>query len=597
VDRSAAKTAMAEATALREKEHKAYVAESTELKGYVSSLSGAIPAIESGMAGTGLLQAQAATVAGLHRALSADERLTDYDKDSVLSFLAGGAKGTSRYVPKGGEIVGILKDMLDGFSKDLAGVEEKESEALGTFEELMKAKEKEVNTHTASIEKKTARVGELDISVVRMKQDLTENEAALIENQKFLKDLDSDCATKSKEMEIRVKTRGEELVAIHDTIKILNDDDALEMFKKTLPSSSLVQVASNKKLREAKQQAMMVLRKATGIPKDTNADLRFLELALMGRKVDFSKVFKMIDDMVTILKQEQVDDDAKQEYCNMQLDSAEDKAKELKGTIHDLEVDIEEKKGAIATLKDELKTHNAGVVELDKLVAEATAQRKDENKEFTQLMSDDTAAKELLAFAKNRLQKFYNPKLYKPPPKAEAADLLQLLSVHSSHKQQPGPPPPTFNKGYEKKGEESSGVVQMIDLLIRDLDKEMTEAETQEEFAQKAYEELMNDSAEKRAKDVKAIQVKESAVADNGELLTNANGDLKAKKQEFMAVAKYTEQLHGECDWLIQNFELRKSARAEEMESLKQAKAILSGADFSFVQASRLPLISRQRAL
>merc|ERR1719171_3409536 len=133
----------------------------------------------------------------------------------------------------------------------------------------MQAKEKEVKTHTASIEKKTQRVGELDLSIVRMKQELTENEAALIENQKFLKDLDSDCATKSKEMELRVKTRSEELVAIHDTIKILNDDDALELFKKTLPSASFVQVGSgNAKKAEAERQVMLILRKVTSKPKE-----------------------------------------------------------------------------------------------------------------------------------------------------------------------------------------------------------------------------------------------------------------------------------------------------------------------------------------
>jgi len=593
VDRAAAKTALAEATALREKEHAAYVAESTELKGYVSSLASAIPAIEAGMSGTGLLQAKLATVSQLRQAAGRDERLTDYDRDSVLSFLSGSVSGTSHYVPKGGEIVGILKDMKDGFDKDLAAVEEKEAESLSIFEELSKAKEREIASHTASIEKKTARVGELDLSVVRMQQELTEEEAALIENQKFLKDLDSDCATKSKEMEARVKTRGEELVAIHDTIKILNDDDALELFKKTLPGASLMQVGSGKKVRTARK-AMMILRKVSHPSKEAGADLRFLELALMGRKVDFSKVFKMIDDMIVILKQEQVDDDAKKEYCNMQLEQTKDKSKDLTDTIHDLEVDIEEKTGAIATLKDELKTLNAGITELDKLVAEATEQRKEENKEFTELMSDDTAAKELLAFAKNRLQKFYNPKLYKAPPKAET-EFIQLVSVRKSGKQEPGPPPATWSKGYEKKGESSSGVIQMIDLLVRDLDKEMQEAETQEEFAQKAYEELMNDSAEKRAKDVKAIQVKESAIADNEEILTKDNGDLKAKKQEFMAVETYTSQLHAECDWLLQNFELRKSARAEETDALKQAKAVLAGADFSFIQATKVPLISRQR--
>merc|ERR1712051_335247 len=56
---------------------------------------------------------------------------------------------------------------------------------------------------------------------------------------------------------------------------------------------------------------------------------------------------------------------------------------------------------------------------LDKAVASATAQRKDENAEYKALVASDTAAKEVLAFAKNRLNKFYNPKLYKPPPADE----------------------------------------------------------------------------------------------------------------------------------------------------------------------------------
>jgi len=582
-DRSAAKGAMAEATALREKEHAAFVGESTELQGYVTAMNGAIPAIEAGMAGTGLLQAQAATVAQLRHAIGKDESLTDYDRQSVLAFLAGSTQGTSsRYVPKGGEIVGILKDMREGFAKDLGGVKETEAEAAKIFDQLMSAKKKEVSTLTSSIEKKTARVGELDLSIVRMKQELTDGEAALIENQKFLKDLDQDCKSKSAEMDVRVKTRGEELIAIHDTIKILNDDDALEMFKKTLPSASLVQVDS--KSKEAKTKVMVLLRKAAQTsPKDSGADLRFLELALMGRKVDFTKVLKMIDDMVVILKQEQVDDDAKQEYCNMQLDSTKDKAKGLTKSIQDIEVDIDEKTNTIGSLKEDLKTLNKGIAELDRLVADATQQRKEENEEFTQLISNDMAAKELLAFAKNRFQKFYSPKQYKAPKKEADTEFIQILA----HKQQPAPPPPLFEKDHQKKGEEAGGVVGMIDLLVRDLDIEMTQAETQEEMAQKAYEELMNDSAEKRAKDVKSVQVKESAKADNEELKTQAEGDLKAKKSEFMAVETYISQLHAECDWLLQNFDLRKSARAEEMDALKQAKAVLSGANFSLLQAKK----------
>merc|ERR1719487_3042327 len=90
---------------------------------------------------------------------------------------------------------------------------------------------------TESIEKKTVRVGNLQVEIANMKNDLTETEAALVADKKFLADMDKNCAEKRAEFEERQKTRGEELVAIHETIKILNDDDALELFKKTLPSA------------------------------------------------------------------------------------------------------------------------------------------------------------------------------------------------------------------------------------------------------------------------------------------------------------------------------------------------------------------------
>ena len=59
----------------------------------------------------------------------------------------------------------------------------------------------------------------------------------------FAADLEETCATKEARWETRSKTRNEELFGLADTIKILNDDDAVEMFKKTLSAPSLFQQA------------------------------------------------------------------------------------------------------------------------------------------------------------------------------------------------------------------------------------------------------------------------------------------------------------------------------------------------------------------
>merc|ERR1712242_644410 len=134
--------------------------------------------------------------------------------------------------------------------------------------------------------------------------------------------------------------------------------------------------------------------------------------------------------------------------------------------LSDSETAIEELEGSIATLTEEIAALQAGIKALDKAVTEATAIRKEENADYKELKQSDTAAKEILGMAKNRLNKFYNPKLYKPPP-VEEPTLVQI-SEHASSKGAPPPPPETFGP-YTKKSEGNNGVIAMIDLLIKDL--------------------------------------------------------------------------------------------------------------------------------
>merc|ERR1719394_346322 len=214
-------------------------------------------------------------------------------------------------------------------------------------------------------------------------------------------------------------------------------------------------------------------------------------------------------------------------------------------------------------------------------------------------MAADASAKELLGLAKNRLNKFYNPKLYKPPAKVElsAEDRITAnmggsvgasLAQVSIHTQSKAPPPPPETWGaYASKSQENTGVIAMVDLLIKDLDKEMTEAETDEKNSQADYETMMKDSAAKRTTDSKALSQKGSAKADTEAALQDSSALLADKNKELMATEKYISSLHAECDWLLQYFDARKEARAGEVDSLKRAKAVLSGADYSLVQTQR----------
>jgi len=588
-----AKKTMATAAALREKEAAAFATESSDLKTNVAALGKAIGAIEAGTAGS-FLQSSAAVYALQKMTVDAD--MISADREMLTSFLSQG----QGYAPQSGQIVGILKQMKDTMETTLAEVTATEEEAIKTYDALMAAKKKEVDANTAALESKLERVGQTGLDIVEMKEDLDDTQKALAEDTRFLAELQKGCATKQAEWDERCKVRADELLALADTIKILNDDDALDLFKKTLPSSSFLQMQTSS--LALKKRALAVLQVAQ--ERSKRPELDFIALALRERNQGpFDKVIGMIDEMVAILGEEQTADDDKKAYCEAELDKTEDEKKALERKVDDLGSALEDTKGMIGTLTEEIAALVDSIKNLDKSVAEATENRKAENAAYRELMAADTAAEKLLAMAGNRLAKFYTPKLYVAPPKqelsaeqritvnmgSEAAPTEPAMFIevkqHDAGGVAPPPPPETWG-AYKKKGEEHGGVVAMLNMLKADLAKEMQSATVDEDDAQAEYETMMADSVEKRRVDSASLSDKEGAKADLESKALKLKEEETATMKEVLSAAETLKNLHLECDWLVSNFEVRKEARAGEVDALKKAKAVLSGADYSFIQMS-----------
>merc|ERR1719343_1456748 len=176
----------------------------------------------------------------------------------------------------------------------------------------------------------------------------------------------------------------------------------------------------------------------------------------------------------------------------------------------------------ISALVAEIAETEKSIKALDGSVAAATANRKAENEDYKALVQSDSAAKELLLFAKNRLNKFYNPKLYNPPAKVELSSQGAIerdmsfvqISEHVQRRSDVEPPPETWG-AYAKKSEESSGVIAMIDLLVKDLDTELTEAATEEKNSQEEYDKTMADAKAERVGLSRSLKDKTAAKADN----------------------------------------------------------------------------------
>jgi chromosome segregation ATPase len=314
----------------------------------------------------------------------------------------------------------------------------------------------------------------------------------------------------------------------------------------------------------------------------------FLIMKMSAKQTpDFSAVSKMIDDMLAVLDNEQVEDVNKKEWCFTEISKADKEAGSKQETVDQLKAEIEQVSDEIGGLDDDLKALGESITGLDKEVAMSTEQRKKEHEEYTASLQMTEAAIALIGKAKNRLAKFYNPTVYKAPPKKEATmeeKIIQsygfvqrhsIMHTVSLKKQMPDlPDMPT----YEKKN--SGGVVALLDKISLDLEKDSVEAGHDEKTAQQDYVEFMAESQASRAQDQKTMVDKQGSKAELEKKLVEAKSTMATSMEELQNSHELLSEIHNQCDFMVENFEMRKTARTAEIESLKSAKATLAGASF-----------------
>lgn len=619
------------ATQIRDKEKAEYDETVATKSASADALGRAIPAIEKGMGGGASLM-QFVGHKGLRqlkRAIMAAQEITPSDRQDVVAFLEG--KG-----PGGGEILGMLKAMADELSRDLATLMKNEETAVAGFSDMKASKEKEIEFADESIESKKERVGNLAVEIVQLKNDIEDSAEEAADATKFAAQLDKQCAAKKKEWAGRCKMRNDEIAAIGEAIAILNDDDALDTFKKSAlvqePSSLetpthhvhrnmftgelvFLQTRSTSSPAQRLHKVQEVLSKAATSSNSRVGLMLFtlkskVRLAQKTRgAVDFSVIFKMIDDMIVVLGKESKDDAAQKDVCVGSLDKTDREKAATEDKLSALEASIAEITDNIATVAEAIKTLEDGVKALDKDVATATEQRKEEHGDYTENVQMTEVAIQIMGKAKNRLLKFYNPSLatgfvqkkaqpvqesvpavdgksalageeaaFDAPEASEFAD-ASFLQVRARSGVEP-PQAPDSPGGAYQKNEKSGGVMALMDTMTNDLKSSLQEAKFTEKSAQEDYVELMQESQEKRAADLKSIVDQEGAKAEMEGALSEAKENQALSMEELENVSQTLAKLHGSCDFILKNFETRLDARNAEIDGLKNAKAVLAGADF-----------------
>merc|ERR1719253_422723 len=418
-DRESAAADIEEATVLRNKEEAAYSAEKADSETNIAQMATAIPALEKGMGGAALLQMPNGD--RLKKLVQSYPNMDVSDRRTALAFLEDSSESTGA----SDQIVGILKAMKDDMEAELKEAVADEEKAVAGYNDLKASKEKEIEMATEAVETKMGRAGELAVSVVQCKDALEDANEEAADTQKFMATLERDCATKEQEMAERTKLRSMEVTAISEAIGILNDDDSLDVFKKALPSSFVQTVGflqKGDKKASGARKAQAILQQVAATAKDTRLNL---VLYTLGSKLKmksaggFDEVKKMIDEMVVLLGKQQKDDETQKAYCEGEFEKSADEEAASKPKLAQTDAKLSELTDTVGTLMEEISALEASIAALDKSVADATEQRKEEHASYVEQMQMNEAAMGLVEKAKNRMQKFYNPTLYKAPPKTE----------------------------------------------------------------------------------------------------------------------------------------------------------------------------------
>merc|ERR1712038_251453 len=570
--------ALDKATAIREKQLAEFNEEEKDLLESISALKAAITVLSKHQGGA-FLQLPQSRILGVAATIQHEMQkhaallrgiITPSQKKAAAAFIQApqdyfDAKPTFKqsYAPQSGEIFGILTQMLETFEANLSQSQKEEQENQKAYEDLKAAKEAEIAAGQEQIEKKTAELADTDEKNAQAKVDVEDTKASLSADEEFLMMLKEKCSMTDKEWEERQKTRQLEMEAVSKALAVLSGDDAHDLFTRTF-NPAFLQVDRQDMRRAKASKLLSDVAKRLNNPKLSN-------LAYRVRLDAFTRVKKAIDDMVAQLLKEKEDEIKHKDFCvdefntnQLQTERKEREKQDLVAQIADLEAAIDALAKAIATLKSE-------IAEMQVQLKRAGEDREMQNKEFQTTVADQRATQKLLKAALGVLQDFYG--------KAKAPSLVQ--------RQEPvGPPPPPGFEEY-KNNAASGGVMSMIQQIISDAKAMEAEAIRSEEDAQKAYEDFVketNNSIETKSRDI--VNKSEQKAKAEGELV-EAKEDKEAVLLELEQLSNYNAQLHQSCDFVQKNFDLRQTARDEEVEALRQAKAILSGAKFDeFLQDS-----------
>jgi hypothetical protein len=576
--------AQEEATAVRDKEHKAFVAEEADLEEAIADASEAIEVLSevgadqtksvgadhkqfmAGYKGASMTQIQAALKAAT-TFMTADQR------KKTTAFLQAPFTGT--YTSQSAEILGILKEMRDTFKKNLAearATEKKQLEAYDSFMEIKKAAYVEME---ASYEEKQKELGTNDGGLAARREQLAEAKKQKASDEEFLEKLLPLCAEKAKGYAKRKVMRANEEAAIAEAIAILNNDEAFATFGTVAATSTgatgaLIQLRSVRKHVsgdvQKRQMAQKILQNA-GVKSPRLSKVN----ALLQAENPFDTVLEEIAKMLELIDEEQAQDKENLQWCIKERTENKAALKEKKAEILALEEKIDKLTTEIEDpetgLKKQIADTEESLVQNTDSQKTETKDRTEENLAYQKDIANLVSAEGILKKAIKVLKAYYD-------------DLAKKLEAGEALLQKEDPTPPEAWAGdgaFEGQSKKGGDVIEMLEFILDETVKEEGEAHSTEEEAQAAYEDSMTTLKKEEAAAEKLLAELKETLAETEEKLLNAKEDLKTTTADKEAIEAYLLKIKPGCDFITENYKLRTKNRVTEKEALEKARKLIKG--------------------
>jgi hypothetical protein len=565
--------ALAQATAIRERQAAEFHTDEKELMQSVKGLEAAVIVLgkhhgekaaafldqASGLALLKTADAQLRRHAELFRGV-----VTPRQRKVVAALAKTSDKQQPEYQAQSGEVFGILKQMLETFKANLSDSQKEELEAQKAYKELKAAKEEEIKSGKTFLETKEVQLANAEETLANSKQEKEDTQASLTADERFLMDLKSRCALSDSEWTERQKTRSEEMAAVAKAISILAGDQARDTFSSTFNAAAFLQTESSKQSSIRKQAAdvLSAVAAKTGNPK----------MSMLANSVQldaFTKVKEAIDKMVAQLLQEAKDESAHRDLCIDDLHLNDLDTQKETHAHEGLTIEISGFEIHIKELSSTIEELGAQVADLKTQLKRAGEDREMEHADFKATVTNQQETQALLASAADVLKKIYR----------EEAETVLAQKVKSGKQAPAGQAPPPAPEGFQSYQTNGGGnsVIMLLEQIIADTKAMEAEATHAEEQTQAAYESFVQETND-------SVVTKEQAITDRGAEKAQAEQDLVQAKSELddvnavlKSLADGLVALHKSCNFFMENFETRTKARDEEVAALREAKAFLSG--------------------